>query len=390
MWIILNILDILLFVIVALTVTYILFYSFSSNRYQRIDTGIIRKKGRFLIVTTCTTYDLNIDETIKSLLKVDYETKDYDIVVVGNKLTPLQSIKLAQYPIHLIRMQDDNFNRNRAHQYVIQNFQNMKIYDQIIFIDPNETVSADFLYEVNKVLQSGIRFFQLHCRTIQNPTSASVISSTMGEINNSIFRKGHVAVGLPSALSPSGLVIDYDWYKRNSQNIDSEDEVKSLEAMLLKEKIFVDYIDEICLYSRPVSKSAEIVRKRKRWVKNQIPTFFSNLKKLLPAILNWNMSLSDKIFQWIMVPRMIMMGIIIVMSILLPFIYFTMVLKWWALFLIVTFAFALATPDYIVDSNWTKSMLLLPVLIFQSAYNLVLNNGIAKKIFKKKSKAPSI
>ena len=380
MWLIIDILDLVLFAIVALTVIYIVFYAIASTRYQRIETGILRKHGRFLVILTCHGQQPSIEDTIQSLLHQDYDSKDFDVLVSGFNLTPLQAIKLAQYPIHLLRATGRNFHKHKAHEYAVLQFQNMKIYDQIVFLDPGETVPTDFLSELNKVLQSGIRFCQLHRRQVSTPSHTSQIIATMEEINNSIFRKGHVAIGYPSALAPSGYVIDYNWYKSHMRSNTSNDEIKGLENQLLKERIFVDYVDEVCVFTPVVEHRSEIADTRKEWIEGRLSSLFPHLRSLLPALFGFNFSLCDKILQWIMLPRIIMMGVIMLMSLILPFIYFTLAIKWWVLFLLVTFAFALGTPDYLVDKEWTKSMLIFPVIFLQTGLRLLCQNPVVQKL----------
>ena len=72
-----------------------------------------------------------------------------------------------------------------------------------------------------------------------------------------------------------------------------------------------------------------------------------------------------------------MMGIIIIMSILMPHIYFTLALKWWLLFVIVLFIFAMATPNYLGDSKWDRTFFLVPVVLLSS---LLAKTPIGKKM----------
>ena len=65
-------------------------------------------------------------------------------------------------------------------------------------------------------------------------------------------------------------------------------------------------------------------------------------------------------------PRMVMMVIILFMSVITPFIYFTMAIKWWALFAIVLFVFAMATPNYLVDEKWDSTFFKIPVVLLSS------------------------
>lgn len=385
MWDIVTIADYMLFALITVSVLYLLFFACASTRYQRVETGSPRKKGRFLFILTTTSRDEDIEESIKSILKQNYDNKDYDIVVVGNNLKPLQSIKLAQYPIELLLIKDSEATKSQAQIHAIKNHKSMKIYDQVILLNAGDMVSADFLDEVNKVFQAGIRFFQLHKRPLQLDSDAAILSCTFDEINNSIFRKGHVACGLASALSSSATVLDYNWYKNHAESVDKNDGEKSMEALLLKQHIFIDYIDEVCVYTQPHRTRKDIMKQKKRWMESRFTTFMTNMKQLLPALFHWNLELSDKLFQWIMMPRIILVAIMLFMSITLPFIYFTMALKWWTLLLIITFAFAVATPDYIVEKRWVQSFRHIPMLVIEACSNLLFHNSITRKIFHKRT-----
>ena len=61
-----------------------------------------------------------------------------------------------------------------------------------------------------------------------------------------------------------------------------------------------------------------------------------------------------------LVPRTTMVGIIMIMCIILPFIYLSMAIKWWILGSLTLLIFAIATPDYLVDEMWDKTFLRSP------------------------------
>ena len=382
-WTALTILDIILFVLSALTVLYIIFFAIMSCFYQPVDTGITKRYGRFLFITTATSRDQYIEETIQAVLQQKYDKRNFEMIVVGDNLTPLQKIKLAQYPITLLCTNMEGGSKGRAQQFAINNMRSMKIFDSVILLDPDEIIMPDFLTEMNKMVQSGQQFFQLHRKPLTTNNDASILSATMEEINNSIFRKGHVVLGMPSALIGSAVCLNYTWFKNNIADIAVNDEEKKLETLLIKQKIFIDYTDHICVYFHPLSSSRDIVQQRKRWMETSMGTLFNNLKQLLPSIIHWDIDMTDKLITWLLIPRIILMGIILTMSAVLPFIYFTMALKWWTLFFIVTFAFALATPDYLVqDDSWSKSLKHAPRIILGSLFNIVTNNIFARKVKK--------
>jgi hypothetical protein len=72
-----------------------------------------------------------------------------------------------------------------------------------------------------------------------------------------------------------------------------------------------------------------------------------------------------------------MMGIIVMMGILMPFLYFSLAIKWWALFAIVLFIFALATPNYLVDDKWDYTFFSIPMILLAF---LLAKTSIGKKI----------
>ena len=71
-----------------------------------------------------------------------------------------------------------------------------------------------------------------------------------------------------------------------------------------------------------------------------------------------------------LIPRTLMMGIIIFMSIVLPFIYMSLAIKWWITAAIILLVFAIATPDYLVDKRWDKAFIKLPFSVILSILHL--------------------
>jgi hypothetical protein len=145
-------------------------------------------------------------------------------------------------------------------------------------------------------------------------------------------------------------------------------EDKELEALLLRQEIFIDYFDNIYVYGEKKRTTAKMNQQHSRWVMEQIYNFIRNIKFLPGAIFRKQYDLADKIIQWMLVPRTTMMAIILIMSIVLPFIYMTIVIKWWILGALSLFIFALATPDYLVTEMWDKTFLRDPFKRLWSHY----------------------
>ena len=224
---------------------------------------------------------------------------------------------------------------------------------------------------------AGTKAIQCHLLSQNRDTVAARLSAIFEEINNSIFRSGHVTLGLSAATASSAMAFDFSWFKANIMETKTLWDDKELEARLLRQHIFVDYFDNIKVFSEKTRRAEDFSRQRRRWIHSHFATILRNIRYLPGAIITRHYDLMDKIIQWMLLPRMIMMGIILLMGILMPAIYFTLAIKWWALFAIVLFIFALATPNYLVDEKWNRTFFLLPVILITS---LLSKTQIGKKL----------
>ena len=104
--------------------------------------------------------------------------------------------------------------------------------------------------------------------------------------------------------------------------------------------------------------------------------YIRNIRFLPGAIFRKQYDLADKIIQWMLLPRTTMMAIMALMSIALPFIYMTLVIKWWVLTSLALLIFALATPDYLVEEMWDNTFLRSP---FTSLWKKIKSKKTPKK-----------
>jgi hypothetical protein len=173
------------------------------------------------------------------------------------------------------------------------------------------------------------------------------------------------------------MAFDFNWFKANILTTNTYWDDKELEARLLRQHIFVDYFDDIMVFSEKTRKAEDFNRQRGRWLLSHLATIIRNIRYLPGAIIQRHYDLIDKILQWMLLPRILMMAIIIAMGIFMPFIYFSLALKWWALFAIVLFIFALATPNYLVDDKWDRTFFSIPIILLAM---ILAKTSIGKKL----------
>jgi len=368
-WNILTYIDIVLFILVSLTVLYIAFFAFTAqfNRHTTIPKA--KKQNRFIILIPAHKAGRNVEQTTSSILGQTYPQRLFDVTVISDHCAEMTNFRLAQQPVTLLTPDFDKSSRTKSLQLAINNLPQFKIYDIVIILDPGNIVEPEFLQQMNDAYEAaGTKCIQAHRLSQNRDTVTSRLSAIFEEINNSIFRRGHINIGLSAATMGSGIAFDFSWFKQNISTAKTNWEDKELEALLLRQHIFVDYFDSIMVYDEKTRQAEEFNRQRTNWIISQLRSTIRTVRFLPMAIIDRHYDLIDKIFQWLLLPRMMVMLIIGIMGIILPFIYMSMALKWWALFAFVLFIFALATPNYLVDDKWDSTFFKIPIVVLVSIF----------------------
>ncbi|MGN0282777.1 MAG: glycosyltransferase [Prevotella sp.] len=367
LWTILQIVDTILFVVIALTVIYMTVYAISSQFARTPEIPKTKRLNRFIVLIPAYKSDSVIEQTTKAILAQTYPQRLFDVVVISDHQTELTNFHLAQHPITLLIPNFKYSTKAKSLQYAINNLPQFKIYDIVVILDADNIVLPEFLEELNSAYEyAGTKAIQVHRLSKNRDTASAMLDATFEEINNSIFRLGHISVGLPSATAGSGMAFDFNWFKDNIVKVKAAWEDKELEALLIRQHIFVDYFDHILVFDEKTRNSKDFNRQRSRWATTQFYTIIKNIKYLPSAIFNKQYDLIDKILQWMLVPRTIMMGIIVIMSLVLPFVYFTLAVKWWIIAAWILLIFAIATPNYLVDKRWERAFFVAPFIMFKT------------------------
>ena len=361
-WHILYIIDGFLFIIVAATVLYLGIFSIASLFNKSHKSPRTKKQNRIVVLIPSYKQDSVIEQTVISILSQAYPQRMFDVVVISDHQEEMTNMRLAQYPITLLTPNFEESTKAKSLQYAILNLPEFKIYDIALILDADNIVEQDFLAKINEAFETAAtKAVQMHRISRNRDTTAALLASTFEEINNAIFRRGHINLGLSSAVAGSGIAYDFAWFKANVMKTRTSGEDKELEALLLRQEIYIDYFDNIYVYGEKKRTTAKLNQQHGRWASEQFQNFIRNIKFLPGAIFRKQYDLADKIIQWMLVPRTTMMAIILLMSLVLPFIYMTLVIKWWILGAMALFIFALATPDYLVTEMWDKTLLQDPM-----------------------------
>lgn len=366
-WQILTYTDLIIFVLVALTVLYLGVFAFTSLFARHSDTPKAKIQNRFIILIPSHKKGKSVLLTINSILGQTYPQRLFDVTVIADHEDEITLFHLAQQPVTLLTPNFEKSSRTKSLQLAVNNLPQFKIYDVVVILDAGDVVEPEFLEQMNDAYESaGTKAIQAHKLSFNRDTVSARLSAIFEEINNSIFRRGHVSVGLSAAMSSSGMLYDFAWFKQQilSAKINWAD--KELEALLLRHHIYIDYFDKIVVYGEKERQAEEFNRQHRNWILTQWLAALRNIRYLPKAIIQKHYDMIDKLLQWMLLPRMVMMVIILLMCLITPFIYFTMAIKWWVLFAIILFIFAVATPNYLVDDKWNSTFFKVPFVLLST------------------------
>lgn len=383
-WKLIHIIDIALWLSMAASAVYVLFFALASilwkkrvSRLTRYLTGQVlsmRKKDFFsyLILYPAYNEDRVIINSVKKFLAQYYPFNCFHVAVISDHMQPETNEKLAALPITLLQPVFEKSSKAKAMQYAMDQIK--EDYDFIVILDADNVVEPNFLEQLNTECAKGYKAIQCHRCAKNSNNDVAVLDGVSEEINNTIFRKAHNRLGLSAALIGSGMCFDYQLFKENVYKLSSVGEDKELEAHLLLQKVFIKYEPDIHVFDEKVSNKDNFQKQRLRWMTAQIQSLFMQLPHLPYAIRTGNIDYINKTIQQALIPRSMLMVGAFVMCIFIT--VFSLIfslswyIKWWCLFIAICISLYLAIPKQLRSHTVFGKILSVPVLVWKMVVNI--------------------
>jgi cellulose synthase/poly-beta-1,6-N-acetylglucosamine synthase-like glycosyltransferase len=256
-----------------------------------------------------------------------------------------------------------------------------------VILDADNEVENSFLADINQAYQNGFKVIQAHRVAKNYNTSTAILDAISEEINNSIFRRGHINAGLSSALIGSGIAFEINCFVKMIKNVTSVGEDKELELALHTENIFIQYLENVYVYDIKTDTNTGFYKQRQRWLSAQFQMLTIALKQISSVYKFVSWDYYDKLFQWTMLPRILAYMSILIFAVLTSFFFSALALKWWILFLIFSLAMVFSIPSKLYNMQLLKAIPCIPILCIMMFLNLFqLKKGSKKFIHTKHSK----
>lgn len=372
-WLIIHIAEIILWIILAGSVAYVVFFAIISLFYEKEDqvaihaAALSNRMTRFLILYPAYKEDRVIINAVERFLMQEYPTDHYTVVVISDHMQPETNDYLRHLPITLLTPSFEKSSKAKAMQYAINEVKGD--FDNVVIMDADNVVRPEFLSQLN-ILCSVYDAIQCHRCAKNANNDVAVLDGASEEINNTIFRKAHNRLGLSSALIGSGMCFDYELFKKNVFELRTAGEDREMEALLLSQEVFIKYAPDIHVFDEKVSSQDNFQRQRMRWMTAQVQSLFSQLPMIPNAIAHGNINFIDKTIQQALIPRSILIVLLGGISVFMTLVFPVWTPKWWILFGLLCIALFIALPSQL-RLNSFKKIIALPGLVLRMLKNIL-------------------
>ena len=167
------------------------------------------------------------------------------------------------------------------------------------------------------------------------------------------------------------MCFDYKLFKKNVFQLSTAGEDREMEALLLKQKVFIKYAAEIHVFDEKVSNQDNFQRQRMRWMTAQVQSLLRQLPQIPNAFLHGNLNFIDKTIQQALIPRSILIVLLAAISVLMTIVVPEWCGKWWFLLIILTLSLYIALPEQLRSRSLFGKVLAIPGLVLRMLKNLL-------------------
>jgi len=348
--------------------------------FRKIDTP---KKfdyyRKILILIPAFKEDVVILEVVEDALKQDYPADQYKIVVIADLLNGKTINSLHEFPIETIQVKFTDSTKSKALNAACHKIQ--EDYDIVVILDADNLMANDFLTRINLGFANGFKVIQGHRVAKNSNTSFALLDGISEEINNHIFRQGHRAAGLSSALIGSAMGFEFSLFKRLMIEIDAIGGFdKELELLIAREKIKIDYLPDAFVLDEKVQNAYKFTNQRRRWLSAQFYYFGRDfLPSLRLLITQGNIEYFNKAFQFILPPRILLLGMVILINLFVQFTGIGNTSEWLYLLVITLLIFLFSVPLKFYKFKTLKVIFDLPKGFFWMIVSLIKSRRANRK-----------
>jgi cellulose synthase/poly-beta-1,6-N-acetylglucosamine synthase-like glycosyltransferase len=299
----------ILFTVLALNVSYFLFFSMGSLIPRKPQYAKVEKYNNFLVMIPAYKGDEVIIHTVEESFKQNYPQEHYRICVIADQLQPETIKELNTHPVSVVEVKFEKSTKSKSLNAALDAMEG-SVFDYVVLLDIDNIMDPAFLEKMNALFQHNEVVVQGHRMAKNLDTPFAILDAISEEINNSIFRKGHYKLGLSSALIGSGKAMRYDIFRDIMRKIDAVGGFdKEMEIYLISSGIRIGYDHTAIVLDEKVQLPEVFQNQRRRWLSAQLAYMKKfAFKGIIKGIFTFKPDLLDKSIQLTLLPRAITIG----------------------------------------------------------------------------------
>lgn len=379
-----NVIQLIIICLLSVPALYFLVFAMAGKFYKEPFLPKSERFRRIAVMIPGYKEDDVIVEVAKSALQQNYPMVAFDVIIIADSFEEKTLQLLQTLPVKLIPVSFQKSTKAKALNKAMEKLSNN--YDIAVILDADNIMAADFLEKINASFELGYYAVQGHriAKNINN--SWAILDAISEEINNHIFRRGHRALGLSSAIIGSGMAFEYTYFKNLMSTVQAVGGFdKDIELRMLKQGICIGYLNNAYVYDEKVQETEVFTNQRRRWLAAQFHYFRKGIADALKQLLlNGNVDYFDKAIQFIMPPRVLLLSAAIFLSVLftgIEWLFFNTVsfsYEWVLLNSGIMLALLLSIPFSFYNIRTLKSLSALPKGIVMMLMSLLKIRGANK------------
>lgn len=327
--VLMHLLLILIFVLPA--VYYFVFAV--AGRTAVLTRNVTASQSRFCVLIPAYRSDTYIMPTVQATLNQNYPSDKFRVLVISDGMQKETVNGIAGCGAEVLEVVFANSTK-AASLSAAMDYLGSDAGDYVVVLDSDNIVGPDFLCGMNAALGGRRIAVQGHRCAKNADTPVAVADGIFEQVNNLVFRAGHCALGLSSALIGSGMAFPYDWFRNCANDFGTAGEDKEMELRLLKDGIFVEYAPDIQILDEKTRSLANLQKQRRRWLYSQYALIVDAIAQFPDVKLK--AGYADKILQWLFIPRILLITGLPLLAILSIFTFRI----WWLYVLATVLLFA--------------------------------------------------
>ena len=310
-----NLLQVILFALLLVNILYLFIFAIASLFRLRVVCPKNESQKKIAVLIPGYKEDKVIIDVARDALGQNYPRDKYEVIVIADSFADATIATLKQLPIKLVEVSFENSTKAKALNKAMSVLPDE--YDIAVVLDADNIMAPDFLSQIDDFFAANSRTVAVQGhRTAKNMnTPFAILDAISEEITNQLFRKGQRILGFSAAIIGSGVAFDYAFFKNVMLQIEAIGGYdKELEMRLLRNRHKVYYLPDAYVYDEKVQTAGAFANQRRRWLSSQFHYVRLTLGEAVKMLLTTgNLDYFNKVFQWTLLPRIIILGIVCVM-----------------------------------------------------------------------------